>query len=50
MANVPSSNVLTSDVLVVGGGIAGIVTSLELLRAGKSVTLVDRDTPARLGG
>ena len=50
MANVPSSNVLTSDVLVVGGGIAGIVTSLELLRAGKSVTLVDRDTPERLGG
>ena len=40
----------TSDALVVGGGIAGIVTTLELLRAGKSVTLVDRDTPERLGG
>ncbi len=39
-----------SDVLVIGGGLAGIVTALELLRAGKTVTLVDRDTPERFGG
>ncbi|MBD9372372.1 FAD-dependent oxidoreductase [Rhizobium sp. ARZ01] len=39
-----------SDVLVVGGGLAGIVTALESLRAGRSVTLVDRDTPERFGG
>lgn len=39
-----------SDVLVVGGGLAGIVTALEALRAGQRVTLVDRDTPERLGG
>ncbi len=39
-----------SDVLVVGGGLAGIVTALECLRAGQRVTLVDRDTPQRLGG
>lgn len=39
-----------SDVLVVGGGLAGIVTALEALRAGKSVTVVDRDTPERFGG
>lgn len=44
------TNQITSDVLVVGGGISGIVTTLELLRAGKSVTLVDRDTPERFGG
>ncbi|WP_374594589.1 FAD-dependent oxidoreductase [Aquabacterium sp.] len=44
------SRVLRSDVLVVGGGLAGIVTALECLRAGQSVTLVDRDTPERLGG
>ena len=31
-----------ADVLVVGGGLAGIVTALQLLRAGRSVTLVDR--------
>ena len=39
-----------ADVVVAGGGLAGIVTALEALRAGKSVTLVDRDTPERLGG
>ena len=39
-----------SDVLVIGGGLAGIVTALEALRAGQRVTLVDRDTPARFGG
>ena len=39
-----------ADALVVGGGLAGIVTALELLRAGKRVALVDRDTPERLGG
>ena len=39
-----------ADALVVGGGLAGIVTALELLRAGKKVALVDRDTPERLGG
>ncbi|MBX3689213.1 FAD-dependent oxidoreductase [Dokdonella sp.] len=41
---------VTADVLVIGGGLAGIVCALELLRAGKSVVLVDRDTPERLGG
>lgn len=41
---------LHSDVLLIGGGLAGIVTAIECLRAGKSVTVVDRDTPQRLGG
>ena len=41
---------LQSDILIIGGGLAGIVTALEALRAGKRVTLVDRDTPERLGG
>ena len=39
-----------SDVLVAGGGLAGIVAALECLRAGQSVTLVDRDSPGRFGG
>ena len=39
-----------SDVLVIGGGLAGIVTALECLRAGRRVILVDRDTPERFGG
>ncbi len=38
------------DVVVVGGGLAGIVTALECLRAGQTVALVDRDTPERFGG
>ncbi|MDO8449973.1 MAG: FAD-dependent oxidoreductase [Rhodoferax sp.] len=45
-----TSPCVQSDVLVIGGGLAGIVTAIECLRAGKSVTLVDRDTPERLGG
>ena len=44
------NNAPHSDVLVIGGGLAGIVTALELLQAGKTVTLVDRDTPERFGG
>ena len=39
-----------SDLLVVGGGLAGMVSALEALRAGLSVTLLDRDTPERFGG
>ncbi|NBB93526.1 MAG: FAD-dependent oxidoreductase, partial [Gammaproteobacteria bacterium] len=44
------SDATRCDVLVIGGGLAGIVTALECLRAGRSVTLVDRDTPERFGG
>ncbi|MFY8134632.1 MAG: FAD-dependent oxidoreductase, partial [Aquimonas sp.] len=33
-----------SEVLVIGGGLSGMVTALECLRAGQSVTIVDRDT------
>ncbi|NNK33872.1 MAG: FAD-binding protein [Xanthomonadales bacterium] len=36
--------------LVVGGGIAGIVTALELLEGGQSVTLLDADSRERFGG
>ncbi len=39
-----------SGCIVVGGGIAGIVTALELLDAGIRVILFDRDTPDRFGG
>src|SRR5690554_5467467 len=41
---------IASDIVIAGGGLAGIVTALEALRAGKTVTIVDRDTPERLGG
>ena len=36
--------------LVIGGGIAGIVTALELLDGGQSVCLIDSDTAERFGG
>lgn len=39
-----------ADVVIVGGGISGIVTALELLDAGRSVILVDRDVEQELGG
>jgi predicted oxidoreductase len=41
---------LQTDALVVGGGLAGIVAALELLRAGQRIILIDRDTPERFGG
>jgi predicted oxidoreductase len=38
------------DVLIVGGGIAGITTALDLLDGGKRVMLLDRDEEANFGG
>jgi predicted oxidoreductase len=38
------------DVLVVGAGIAGLVTTLELLEQGREVLLVDRCLPEEVGG
>ena len=43
-------NSFKSDVLIIGGGLAGLVCAIEVLRAGKSVVLADRDTRVRLGG
>ena len=39
-----------SDVLIVGGGIAGIATAIDLLDGGKSVLLLDRDEESAFGG
>ncbi len=39
-----------SDVLVIGGGLTGLVAAIELLSAGRTVTLLDRDVEANLGG
>ncbi len=41
---------LAADVIVVGAGLAGIVTTLELLGLGKNVLLIDKDGEARFGG
>lgn len=45
-----ATTTVQADVLVAGGGLAGIVTAIEALRAGKRVALVDRDSPERFGG
>lgn len=39
-----------ADVVVVGAGIAGLVTTLELLNKGRDVVLLDRCEPHELGG
>jgi predicted oxidoreductase len=40
----------TADVIVVGGGIAGITTALELLDHDRNVLMLDRDEEANFGG
>src|SRR5690242_12564060 len=42
--------VTSSDVLIIGGGIAGITTALDVLDGGRSVTLFDRDDESVFGG
>jgi flavin-dependent dehydrogenase len=37
----------TSDVLIVGGGVAGCAAAIELARKGQAVTLIERETAAR---
>lgn len=39
-----------TEVLIVGGGLAGIVAAIELLDAGKQVVIVDRDVESAFGG
>ncbi|MCW2497060.1 FAD-binding dehydrogenase [Jatrophihabitans sp.] len=41
---------MDADVIVVGGGLAGLVTTSELLDAGRSVILVDQEPEQNLGG
>ncbi len=41
---------LDADVIVVGGGLAGLVATAELADAGKRVILLDQENEANLGG
>src|SRR5260221_3366470 len=45
-----STRTYEADVVVGGGGLAGIVTAYELLDHGKKVLLVDKDKPEKFGG
>jgi len=40
----------SADVIVVGAGLAGLVATYELTRAGRRVALVDQESAANLGG
>lgn len=44
------TKVYQTEVVIIGGGIAGIVTALELLNKGITCLILDRDTPERFGG
>jgi predicted oxidoreductase len=46
----PAQEGAAHDVIVVGAGLAGLVSTLELLRSGNSVLLLDRCRPQELGG
>ncbi len=41
---------MQSDVLIIGGGLAGIVCALQLLDRGRRVLLLDRGSEDRFGG
>lgn len=39
-----------TDVVIIGGGLAGITTALELIKKNKKVIILDQDRPDKLGG
>ncbi|MGM9472547.1 FAD-binding dehydrogenase [Pseudarthrobacter sp. YS3] len=41
---------MDADVIIIGGGLAGLVACNELVRAGKRVAILDQENPANLGG
>ena len=41
---------MDADVIIIGGGLAGLVACNELTRAGKKVLLLDQENAANLGG
>ena len=45
-----AGNTYEAEVVVIGGGLAGMVTALDLLDAGKRVVMLDASTRARFGG
>ncbi|MGB5696574.1 MAG: FAD-binding dehydrogenase [Polyangiales bacterium] len=46
----PAQTAYEAEVVVIGGGLAGMVTALELLDAGKRVVLLDAASRDRFGG
>ncbi|GAB3761611.1 FAD-binding dehydrogenase [Ramlibacter monticola] len=50
MPKTPDAPPVRHDTLIAGGGLAGIVTALELLAAGQRVMLLERGDASALGG
>jgi predicted oxidoreductase len=46
----PRLNKYQTEVVIAGGGLAGLVTAYELLTAGRRVLLIDKDKGENLGG
>jgi predicted oxidoreductase len=46
----PDPNTRQADVVIAGGGLAGIVNAYELLDRNRKVLLIDKDKPERFGG
>jgi predicted oxidoreductase len=44
------NNTYTADVVIIGGGLAGMVTAYELLDLNMKVLILDRDKPEKFGG
>lgn len=40
----------TADIVIIGGGIAGLAAAFELLDTGEKILILDRDNQERLGG
>lgn len=45
-----STQTTTTEVVIAGGGLAGIITAYELLTRNKKVLLIDKDVEANFGG
>jgi predicted oxidoreductase len=50
MSTTPAATPARHDTVIVGGGLAGVVTALELLASGQRVLLLERGDEAALGG
>src|SRR5690348_11150060 len=46
----PESKRYQTEIVIAGGGLAGIVTAYELLNAGRRVLLIDKDKRENFGG
>ena len=46
----PKKHIYKGDIIIVGGGLAGLTVALELLDYNFKIVIIDRDQPERFGG